>query len=213
MKRFVILGVLYVLCLAGLGVLLGTYVQNKRSLVTYSVTIPAGSVVTMYQDTGGDGPFNYDLKKPIKKLNNSQTMTIKHGIYNFVIDNSSGKFAEDITQVIVNSATSNVNIKPAASDEQLAKITVAERPAITASFNKELSGYTRYYSVDKVAVFGDGEWAGVTLQPNSNQYDPARIVASKVSGKWKVVSRPSILVVGSMYVNVPEDVVVSINKL
>lgn len=213
MKRMVIIGVVFVLVLSVVGVFLGRYVHNKRSLVTYSVTIPAGSVVTMFRDLGGDGPFSYDSTKPIKRLASSQKVTTKVGIYDFVIDNSSGKYADPTTQVIINSATSNVNINPALSDQELGKLSIDERPAIVSGFNKELSGFNKYYSIDKVVVFGSGEWAGVTMVPKSSQYDPARVVLSKTSGQWKVISKPAIMVVGSSNKSIPEKVVISTNKL
>lgn len=209
MNRYTAVAVCYAILLAaGLG--LGAFAHHKRSQVSFGVKIPAGSVVKVYADKGGDGPFQYDPSKPLFSLNTSGKIKTKVGVYDFVIDNGSD-YKTSVRKVTVNKATDSVSIEPDLSEARLASELAKDRGAIIAAVHERFAGLDAYYGVSDVGLYKHGEWAGAVLTPRGD-YDPVRLVLEGRGSNWKVVNEPSVFVLGSLYKNVPADVVSSINS-
>jgi hypothetical protein len=195
-----------------LGLVIGSVVQDHRNTVSYFVSIPKGAKVTAYKDVGGDGPYQYDSSKPLLSLSSSQKITTKTGVYDFVISDSSS-YATNVVQTTVNKATASVAVNPDLSDKSLNSLLSINSSQITASLFSSVRSLSSYYSVDKIALYQHGDWAGVTLKPLSPRYDPIRFVLHKDRNGWRVINTPSILVIGSANKTIPPDVVSSVNSM
>ncbi|HYH36487.1 MAG TPA: hypothetical protein VD706_03240 [Candidatus Saccharimonadales bacterium] len=211
MRRYVPIVILYVVLLV-IGMGLGAFVHHRRSLVSFKVDIPEGATVKIYADQGGDAPFQYDPSKPLFTLSSDKTIQTKVGTYDFVIENA-GDYEQNVTKTIVNSATDEVSINPDLSKAKLDSLLTAESGKIGAALTTKFSDIDRYYTVSKTGLYKHGQWAGVALTPKSNNYDPVRLVLEKSDSGWKVVTDPYIFVLGSLYKEVPPDVVASTNSL
>ena len=211
MRRYIAVAVCFLILLV-IGMAFGSFVHHRRSLVSFMVDIPAGSTVKIYADQGGDAPFQYDPAKPLFTLASDQTIKTKVGVYDFVIQNTDD-YQTNVEKATVNKATTVVAVDPDFSTAKLEKELVKERPAILGALSAKFSNIDQYYTVTKVQIYNHGEWAGVILTPKSASYDPVRFVLHKNKGVWTVVNDPSILVIGSLYKNIPQNVVSSVNSL
>ncbi|HEX5744316.1 MAG TPA: hypothetical protein VFX84_02600 [Candidatus Saccharimonadales bacterium] len=212
MRRYLVMAAILCLASYGVGLWLGSYVQDKRSMASFKVDIPDGTTVKVFRDLGGDGPFRYDPSKPLFTLTSDRRLITKSGVYDFVIE--PGKdYQVNVVRKTVNTSVRSVAINPAFSQSKLATELAAEKGGILGALFTRLGKAPIYYAVDKLALFEQGEWAGVTLKPKSAKFDPARFVLNKKGGSWRVVNEPSILVIGSLNKSVPPGVVASVNSL
>jgi hypothetical protein len=212
MRRLLILAALFCVAAYAGGMWLGSYVHHKRSIASFAVDIPDGTTVKIYKDKGGDAPFQYDPSKPLSTLTSDRKVSLKIGIYDFVVT-PGNDYAVNVVKETVNRSVKSVRIDPDLSQTKLESMLAGEKGAIAEAVNTRFSKAPLYYSVDKTALYKHGEWAGVLLKPRSAEFDPVRLVLSNKSGSWKVVNEPSILFIGSLYPEVPPEVVSSVNSL
>lgn len=212
MRRYLILAAILCLTSYGAGLWLGAYVQDKRSTVSFKVNIPDGTTVKVFKDLGGDAPFHYDPSKPLFALKTDQRLITKVGVYDFVVEPGED-YRVNVVKKIINEAVGSVTIDPAFSQSKLDAGLAAERGKILSGLFARFAKAPAYYTVDKIALFEHGEWAGVVLKPKSENFDPVRFVLNKRGGSWNVVNEPSILVIGSLNRSVPSGVVASVNSL
>lgn len=210
MRRLIVAAVIIYAALVAGGMAFGSYVHHRRSLMTFKISIPSGSEVKIYADLGGDAPFQYNPAKPLFTVRSGQTITTKVGVYDFVIENATD-YQSNIKKITVNKATTQVSINPDYSTTKLNTMLVQQKGPIVAALNAKFPTLTQYYSVDKVELYKQGEWAGVLLKPLSSTYDPVRLILNETGGKWAVVNQPAIMVLGSLYKNIPPDVASSVN--
>lgn len=204
--------ILVALCLP-LGCVVGIFVHQQKSKVSYQVDIPAGQTVKVYRDIGGDAPFQYDATKPpLDNLARSQSITTKPGVYDFVLSNSQD-YSAPVVKVTVNEGTKRVSVRPSYSDAKLNALLVEERDGVIDALRRSYGAKADLYVFSVIKLFERGNWAGVTLTPKSSQYDPVRLIFHKQGGVWSVATAPSILVIGSYNPSVPQAVIDQVNAL
>lgn len=211
MRRYLVFAVCFVIMLAA-GMALGSFVHRQRNMVSFAVNIPDGAVVKVYADLGGDAPFQYDADKPLFTLDSDDEIKTKVGVYDFVIQNKED-YQTGVKKVVVNNATTEVSVQPDFSNTKLALELVQNKDQITGALTAKFNDLATYYNIDKMELYKQGQWAGVTLTPKSSAHDPVRFVLGKKDGGWTVVNSPSIFVLGSEYKSVPGDVVSAVNSL
>lgn len=192
----------------------GLYANYRHSFGRVSLSLPSNIPVSIYHDRGGDGPANYDPdSSSVAKFSGTQSLTLKLGTYDAVIDDPKHEYKDGVTKFEVNSANSTIALNASYSDSKLSALLPGVRASAQDAIKKALAPGGKGYVMAEDEVFGVGEWYAVVLRPTSPSQDVLKVLAHKDGDTWKIVAGPSISIGQPSHPNIPQAVLTSTDKL
>jgi hypothetical protein len=188
--------VLLVIALLG-GVAFGTYKSHQGSLVQVFVSVPQNIQLSVYEDRGGDGAYNYDASKsPLFMISSSQKLALGIGkTYDFVADNPNSKYSNPVTKETIAYGT-EVSIQLSYCSQKLASLLPSVRQSALKALYAKYPPIQQNYVAAKDQLYMLGDWYGVVLQPKDASQDAVRAIMHKKGSTWSLAIRHPDLSIG-----------------
>lgn len=168
--------------------------------------------LSLYKDLGGK-TYNYSPGRPLQSVNSDQTITLKTGVYDFVVSDPSHQFANPITKITVTHATNRVTINPFYSSQKLTALLATDRSAIQQALISQYPLIPTYYTINQENLYEYGNWYGAVLVPLSSQFDTVRVIMNNKNGNWTVAAIPQIIIGIPSNPSIPSDVIELVDQL
>jgi hypothetical protein len=200
-----------------LGVAGGVVVNNKNSYKNVSVSLGQNLQVGIYKDlskSSNNSIYSYAGESPVLTISSSQTVKLKMGVYDFVVNDPTHQYENPVTKTTVNNLTNSVSINPTYSSQKLATMLQAEQ----ASIQQALIGYypslPLLYTISNDRLYGLGEWYGARLTPIDPDIDDSVVVImQETNNKWSVAAAPQISIAIPSNPTIPSGVIDSVDQL
>lgn len=112
------------------------------------------------------------------------------------------------------STTPSASPKPSA--DQLVKMRDTELPTIKSVLAAAYPLIATDYTINKGALFDDGQWYGTTLSyhgKDTMNRDTLRVLMRKKEGSWVVLTKPPLPILSAeTFPDVPKDILKAINQ-
>lgn len=197
------------------GIILAFYLNYKHSFNQVTVSGPVNGKVLVYKDLGGDGAFNYDASKPpLYTVSIGDTLTIKQGLYDFVLDNSEGKYTDNVTRSNITTNTKKVALTPTYTEKELRRLLSSEKSAIQAALTRKYPGITENYTITSEHLYMTGVWYGSVLKPATPNFDTLKVILHKTGGSWKLaIDQPMVSIGQPSNTSIPFAVIDAVDRL
>jgi hypothetical protein len=216
MKRWISLPKVILLLLAlGAGIALGVYKNHQTKLQEVTINFPQGVKVSIYNDSGGDGAFNYNPnQKPLFTLESSQKIQTERGVYDFVIDNSNNDYDNPVTKQPIDYGTTEVILKPVYTETKLASLLPTIKPAALGGLYAAYPLIQQNYTISKDGLYGVGDWYGAVIAPKNPAMDTLRVILHKEGSSWKMAIKEPVISIGKpSNSNIPPAVIEQVDEL
>lgn len=207
---FIVLALLAV----AIGVSWGVYLnqQSFKAQVHFTSVVPGS--IAIYKDLGGDGAYTYNSSQPpVATVKSGQTIDLKKGVYDAVINDTQKQYKDNVIQFTVASAKNEISINPAYSQTKLASLLPAARPEAMAAITKSNPGAMAGYTVGADQVVSDGTWYVAVLKPKNTNFDVLKVIAHKEGSNWVVAATPSISIGRPSHPAIPLEVITAADLL
>ena len=111
---------------------------------------------------------------------------------------------------IVVALNANPPFKTSDNDATLSAQLGDEETEVVNAFNRRFQFLSEQYSINKVVLLGEGEYAAVLLELDSAKY---RAVLEKIEGEWAVIDVPAVVLYYEDFEEVPREVIRAANDL
>lgn len=109
-----------------------------------------------------------------------------------------------VVAVVITIIISTTNNKT--SDHKLEN----ERPSIGKAITERFAFLAGEYQIEKAALFGDGNYAGVLLSMDDTIY---HVVLAKTDDSWTVIGLPSISLTYDDFSAIPKNIIQAVNTM
>jgi hypothetical protein len=198
------------------GVAGGLATNYEHSFHNVGLTLSPSLSIAVYKDQGGKAAPSYNSSsKPIARLNSSQTIKIRDGSYDAVVNDPDHEYENPVIRFVVTPATDDATINLSYTSSKLATLLASEQPAITQALEAEYPDFSANYSIATGRLYEQGNWYGAVLTPSAPTSDIVRVILQKDSdGSWDVVIDPPQISIGEpSHPNIPPNVIESVDQL
>ena len=191
----------------GVGSVIYFSYQNSLGKVVISID-PAASAKIVKQT--GENPVR---ETTVRSFQTNFNGKLKKGSYLLVT--SAGADYSNVRQgFTVGPTTTALSVKLNYSDAKLAQLATTQVPDINAVFNAQYPGMAGRYSLQKIFLYGRGDWAGALVVPTDPNQDTLRVIFQKANNQCKVATVPPVISIGyPVYPNIPRALIVQANNL
>ncbi len=197
-----------------LGAVLGLVANYHNSFKKVYVKLGANLQLSIYKDLGGDNTHNYNShSQPLFRLKSSQTVKLKKGVYDLVVNDPAHQYENPITKVVIADNTNNITINPFLTDQKLSDLLTAQRSAIQQVLTSQYPSLTSFYTITPDRLYEHGDWYGAVLSPIGLQVDKLRVIMGYKNGRWVVIAKPQISIGIPSNLSIPSEIVDSVDQL
>jgi len=209
MKKFIILGIIAAILIAGGAVAYFYFSSFQKVTVVFKQPNVSGKIYK----TGTDTHEGEDDKE-IQTIQNNETVNLPKGDY-YVRPQGSNIKDDPVSFTLADTPVS-LEIDPAFSKEYLGDQLKGEKPAIDAALVKKYPQQLALYTIGGGALLERGDWYGTTFNfknDTEQTHDVYRVVLHKVNGAWEVVGKPQLVLTSADFADVPVAALREINRL
>lgn len=205
MKHWLIVAGVLVVALGGLQ----WFRSYEDSLGSVNISLDPAARAEIVQQLGEDP----GSPKTVKSFQASYHGKLKMGNY-AVVPHAGSDYDNSSTGLIVGANPTTLSIRLDYSDAKLKSFVSGESEAINQAFNAKYPAVSIGYSLQKITLYGRGDWAGALVVPGAANQDSLRAIFQKVNSQWKIVTDPPVISIGTpVYPNIPRDIIVKVNIL
>ncbi len=210
-RRFlaIILGVFALLIIV---IVVGSSLWNKY-LNKVSVTLVPANGTTIEIGTPKDTEGAPSFAKSLAKTSSKMSVRVSPGTY--LVSYTAKDRAEQDSTVTIEHNTTLTSPKLEYTVSKLAALLPTEKDAIHSALASQASTITlSRYNFKYEALYHDTSWYAASLVPTDGlaTLDPQMVIMHKVSGAWKLVAGPKIILYVGDYTSIPSDIIRDINN-
>ena len=197
-----------------LGVSAGLVVNYHSSFKQVYVKFGSSFQLNIYKDLGGDSTYNYNAQgRPLFTISSSQTVKLKKGVYDFLVNDPSHQYENPVTKVVVSDKTSSVTIDPSFTNQKLASLLAIKLPSIQQALLSQYPALPSFYTITPGQLYERGDWYGAVLSPINSQTDKLRVIMERRNGNWIVVAKPQISISIPSNPSIPSNIIDGVDQL
>jgi hypothetical protein len=196
------------------GVFFGIYKNHQTSYNNVVVHLPKNVKASIYKDLGGDGPFNYDKNKPLIALQPSQSVKLKRGVYDVVINDPANQYTNPVIKKSVDYGTREISVELNYTDEKLNSLLPEVSSSAQAAIYAAHPSIKQGYIIAKEHLYGLGDWYGAELQPKDPAMDNLKVILRLDNSSWKMaIDDPTISIGQPSNPDIPFEVIKKVDQL
>lgn len=199
-----------------IGVSLGLVSNYLNSFKVIYVKNLQGLQINVYKDRGagaGNKVYNFDPNKSLFSMRSSQSVKLKKGVYDFVVNDPVHQYDNTTTKLVVGKFTDSVTIDPGYNAQKLSELLQTEGPKARQALISSYPATPGTYTLTSEALYGHGEWYGAKLSPQATYLDTLYVIMHKSNGVWSVAARPQLSIGIPSNPSIPGDVIENVDQL